>query len=111
VKLNNSLCVYSVQYFTCETAATYFCDIADAHYPGDCISCGSSASLPLSACAPYEGSRCELDRRAGTNCEDVPKSTASCTGTEIAPGIIEYFCGEFKPGGSCDATSNFLPCY
>jgi hypothetical protein len=109
-KLNNSTCKYNVQQFTCETAASYLCSSAGEHSPGDCISCESSASLPLTACTPYEGSQCELDGQAGTNCENVQRQRASCSGTEIAPGIVEYSCGTFYIDGSCDSSSNFLPC-
>jgi hypothetical protein len=111
VKLNNSTCKYSVQQFTCETAAPFLCSSAGEHFPGDCISCESPASLPLASCIPYEGSQCELDGQAGTNCENVQRKRAPCDKIEIYPGVFEYSCGIFKIDGSCDSSSNFLPCY
>jgi hypothetical protein len=110
VKMNNSKCEYNVQMFTCETAASYFCSISQGKYPGDCISCQSSASLPLTACAPLEGSTCELDGRAGTNCTNVSRQRAPCVGV-VHPGGTDYSCGTFVVDGSCDSQSNFLPCY
>jgi hypothetical protein len=110
VKLNNSQCLYSVGSYTCETATNYACTAGAGSYPGDCISCESPASLPVTACMPLEGSTCELDGSAGTNCEDAPRKRASCNATEIVPGTVIYACGTFFADGSCDSSSNFLPC-